>query len=272
MAAAPARATLWATWLGLCAALGLAACGAPAPLQGFEPGEQGRVVRVIDGDALVLNTGQSVRLVGLEAPAFGRDGDEDAPHAEASKRALEDLVLGRQVRLYYSGMTRDRYDRALAHVQTIDRLGPALWVNQSLVAAGAARVRAYPDTARGSQALFDAEDQARQDKQGLWALRAYAVPDARDTAPDAGGFILVAGILGERAPPIFGDAACARRLMASGITLNVARSAMDVCDLQTGLRVEARGWLSDGRLSVNSAKNIRPQGAAAIAAGPAPAR
>jgi len=39
------------------------------PLAGTQPGEHGRVVRVIDGDALVLDTGQSVRLVGIEAPA-----------------------------------------------------------------------------------------------------------------------------------------------------------------------------------------------------------
>jgi endonuclease YncB( thermonuclease family) len=47
----------------------LAACSAPDPLAGTQPGEHGRVVRVIDGDALVLDTGQSVRLVGIEAPA-----------------------------------------------------------------------------------------------------------------------------------------------------------------------------------------------------------
>ena len=53
------------------AALIVAACGrAPAdPLEGLAVGERGRVVRVIDGDALVLSTGQSVRLIGIEAPA-----------------------------------------------------------------------------------------------------------------------------------------------------------------------------------------------------------
>ena len=53
----------------LCFILLLAACAKPQPLDGLEPGEHGRVVRVIDGDALVLDTGQSVRLVGIEAPA-----------------------------------------------------------------------------------------------------------------------------------------------------------------------------------------------------------
>jgi endonuclease YncB( thermonuclease family) len=53
----------------LMALAALAACSAPDPLAGTQPREHGRVVRVIDGDALVLDTGQSVRLVGIEAPA-----------------------------------------------------------------------------------------------------------------------------------------------------------------------------------------------------------
>jgi len=50
--------------------IGLAACNTSEdPLDELAVGERGRVVRVLDGDALVLDTGQSVRLVGVEAPA-----------------------------------------------------------------------------------------------------------------------------------------------------------------------------------------------------------
>ncbi|MEH6411849.1 MAG: hypothetical protein V7741_15080 [Hyphomonas sp.] len=58
-------------WQGLLvlALATLAACSAPNPLAETQPGEHGRVVRVIDGDALVLDTRQSVRLIGIEAPA-----------------------------------------------------------------------------------------------------------------------------------------------------------------------------------------------------------
>ena len=61
---------------GAFALLMVTACGKTGPLSTMEPGERGRVVRIIDGDALVLDTGQSVRLVGLEAPAMNwRDND-----------------------------------------------------------------------------------------------------------------------------------------------------------------------------------------------------
>ena len=73
----------------------LAACGGRSPLPDMQPGETGRVVNVIDGDALVLDTGQSVRLVGIEAPALNPRYGDPAPYAEQAKRGLEDLVLGR---------------------------------------------------------------------------------------------------------------------------------------------------------------------------------
>ncbi len=227
-------------------------------MSGFQRGETGRVVRVIDGDAVVLDTGQSVRLVGVEAPAFGRNGAPDEPHAAEARRRLEDMVLGRRVRLYYSGLTRDRYDRALAHLCTEDRLGPVVWVNLELVSAGAVRVRVYPDTASGSDALFAAEAGAMAARRGLWARRAYAVKDARDLADTAPGFLILSGILGPRRPGPFEDTACARSLLGSEVMVTVDLPAMAACDLETGQRVQVRGWYREGRLRLNAADNLRP--------------
>ena len=91
----------------------LVACGAPGPLDSLEPGERGRVVRVVDGDTIVLDTGQSVRLVGIEAPSGGYRDHAPQPYPTESKRMMEDIVLGRDIQLHYGGLTRDRYDRAL---------------------------------------------------------------------------------------------------------------------------------------------------------------
>ena len=55
----------------------LAACGKAGPLDTLQPGEQGRVVRILDGDTLALNTGLVVKLASLEAPSFGRGDRED---------------------------------------------------------------------------------------------------------------------------------------------------------------------------------------------------
>jgi endonuclease YncB( thermonuclease family) len=124
----------------------LVGCGAPGPLDGLEPGERGPLVRVVDCDTTVLDTGQSVRLVGIEAPSGGYRDCARQPYHTKSKRMMEDMVLGREVQLHYDSLTRDRYDRALAHAQTVDALGPTLWLNAEMVKRGGARVRVHPDT------------------------------------------------------------------------------------------------------------------------------
>lgn len=123
---------------GICAVLLiLSGCGSPPLLPDMQPGETGRVTRIVDGDALVLDTGQSVRLVSIQAPAmYPQDGPPEV-HAGESTRVLEDLALGRRVQLFYPGITRDRYDRALAHVVTTDGKGPKLWLNRAMVVRGA---------------------------------------------------------------------------------------------------------------------------------------
>lgn len=145
-------------------AVALAACSAPKdPVDGLAIGERGRVVRVLDDDALVLDTGQSVRLIGIEAPAAPNRTREGEPGYDTAKRLLEDMVLGREVELHYGGLTRDRYDRALAHVVTTDALGPRLWLNAEMVKKGGARVRVYPDTAAANAPLIKMESKAREE-------------------------------------------------------------------------------------------------------------
>ena len=86
-------------------AIMFAGCRQSDPLDTLAQGETGRVVRIIDGDALVLDTGLSVRLVGLEAPAPERYNRAGEPYADASARLLEDLVI---CLLYTSPSPRDQ--------------------------------------------------------------------------------------------------------------------------------------------------------------------
>jgi endonuclease YncB( thermonuclease family) len=115
------------------------------------------VVRVRDGDSLVVRTGGAeveVRLDGVDAPelvqAFGG----------RAKRCTADLAFGKPVRLEERG--KDKYDRVLAEVVLPD--GRSL--NRELVSAGCAwwfrRYSTDPD-------LEARERQARAEHRGLWA-------------------------------------------------------------------------------------------------------
>lgn len=230
------------------------ACDKTDPLSQMQPGERGRVVRIIDGDALVLDTGQSVRLVGLEAPAMNwRDNDPD-PFAEDASRMLEDMVMGREVRLFYPGLTRDRYDRALAHVETVDAKGPRFWLNEELLRRGGARLRVYPDTSAGSEALVQAEREARSEELGLWEEAAYLPLQARAIERETRGFLIVLAELGSEAPvpaENYGARpACARSTADRALVIDIARGAEALCDLPAGTVGEFRGWVSGGRLDL----------------------
>ncbi len=237
-------------WGLICA---LVACSPSHPLDQLEPGETGRVVRVLDGDALILETGQSVRLIGIEAPAAGYRDREAAPYSDEASRLLEDMALGRQVQLFYSGLTRDRYDRALAHVRTMDASGPDLWLNLEQVKRGGAQVRLYPDTAVFGSMLLQEEQAARLDQAGLWSNRAYRIKASSAITPEDRGFMLVELVLGPRRAPDearLDTMACRRAVTGSDFVVNVRRSASALCAEPDGGAYRMRGWVSSGYLDL----------------------
>ena len=236
----------------------MAACAKPHPLDALEPGERGRVVRVIDGDALVLDTGQSVRLVGIEAPARPYQERTGEPFNAEAKRLLEDMTLGREVQLYYAGLTRDRYDRALAQVRTTDALGPDLWLNAEMLKRGGARMRIYPDTAGGSETFPALEARAREDRNGLWALKAYLVPDAAKLPADFERFQLVRGTIADMAGADAFGTACTLALEGSALGLDISAAAAGACQLPAGTAVLARGYVREGRMEVEHPLNLTP--------------
>lgn len=254
------RAALFSLLAGLAGLLVLSGCSrASNPFEEVEQlatGETGRVVRVIDGDALVLSTGQSVRLIGIEAPAGPSRGRPGEPGFEAAKRMLEDMSLGREVQLRYAGLTRDRYDRALAHLITVDDLGPKLWLNAEMVRRGGARVRVYPDTADASAPLVALEQAAREARAGLWAQNHWTIADASQLPDRFSGFQLVSattsGMQGADQPGF----SCDVLLERSVLVLNIRPSAAELCQLPPDTEIIARGFVRDLRMEISHPLNL----------------
>ncbi len=235
----------------------LAACGRAAdPLEDLVPGERGRVVRVIDGDALVLDTGQSVRLVSIEAPAGPFRERPGEPGYDIAKRMLEDMALGREVELRYAGITRDRYDRALAHAVTTDTLGPRLWLNAEMVRRGGARVRIYPDTAMAAAPLLALEQAARDEAAGLWASPDWAIHQARALPDRFSRFQIIEGTADGMQASRGPGSVCDLHLSGTDIQLDIKRGAAEHCQMPAGMRLRARGYVRDGRMEIVHALNI----------------
>jgi endonuclease YncB( thermonuclease family) len=122
---------------------------------------------VIDGDTLDLTDGRRVRLLGIDAPEAGFDGEEPEPWAAESTQWLRDRVEGRPVRLRIDEVEKDRYGRTLAWI--FDE--QATLINRQMLAEGQARLLAdfgLPIDLEPS--LRAAESEARLAKLGLWGL------------------------------------------------------------------------------------------------------
>jgi micrococcal nuclease len=154
-------------------------------------GESGVVVGVVDGDTVVLDNGIEVRLVGLQAPklGLGRRNFEDWPLAEESRLAMLALSMGERVSLYYGGARRDRYDRALAHLERTD----GLWLQEVMLARGMARVYSFADNRAVVPRLLAIERIARRRGIGIWAHPYYRIRSPAELERDIGSFQLVEG-------------------------------------------------------------------------------
>jgi micrococcal nuclease len=118
----------------------------------------GTVVRVIDGDSIVIlmqKTQYEIRLEGVDCPEMGQ------PFGKAAKKFTSKMAFGKTVTI--SVKEKDKYGRTVGTVYLEDGTN----LCRELVRAGLAWwYRQYSDDA----ILAELEEEARVAKRGLWAL------------------------------------------------------------------------------------------------------
>jgi micrococcal nuclease len=121
-----------------------------------------RVERVIDGDTVLLEGGERVRYLLVDAPES--TGTEPACFGPEATQFNRDLVERRDVSLAYDVACRDKHDRLLAYV-SLDGLD----VSAALLERGYACLLHIPPNGAGRVSeLRSLEDDARRSKRGLW--------------------------------------------------------------------------------------------------------
>jgi micrococcal nuclease len=147
-----------------------AGCGGDGPAPAAAPA-QARVVRVVDGDTVMLRLDgddRRVRLLGVDAPESvtpDRPVECWGPQAAAAARRLMPRGAVVAVDTDPSQGDEDRYGRLLAEVTVGDA---AETVNVALVREGAAEVFRGDGRGRLQPALRAAEREARDAGRGLW--------------------------------------------------------------------------------------------------------
>ena len=118
---------------------------------------EGKVIGVKDGDTFEVlfdGKGQTIRLEHVDCP------EKKQPYGMAAKKFASDLCFGNIVRVENKG-TRDRYKRLIATIFINN-----ICINKELVKAGFAWHFKKYSTDTDYDEL---EEQARQNKVGLWA-------------------------------------------------------------------------------------------------------
>ena len=150
--------------------------------------ERHRVERVVDGDTLHLDGGDSVRLIGVNTPEIGRDGRADEPLARDAQKALAGMLgSSPMVWLQDGEQSRDRYDRRLAYA--FDENGASL--SGRIIARGLGFHVVVAPNDRYAACLQTQEDLARAGRSGIWVDPAFAARAVRALRPGEGGFARV---------------------------------------------------------------------------------
>jgi micrococcal nuclease len=118
-----------------------------------------------DGDTVILNSGEQVRYLGIDAPEMGRKGAKSDFMALESRNYNLQLVRDVRVRLEFDEERKDRHGRILAYVF----LENGDMVNLLLVRKGLAFVSTKKPNMKYLTLLLDAQRQAMIEKLGIWS-------------------------------------------------------------------------------------------------------
>jgi endonuclease YncB( thermonuclease family) len=128
--------------------------------------EHGRsiVSRIIDGDTIELNSGEKIRLLGIDTPETRHSSSTVQKLGERSKAHLSKLALGKEVTIEQQHGRHDPYGRMLAYVYLED--GGLL--NLMMVEDGFALPYTKYPLAK-TQDFILASQEARKNNRGLWS-------------------------------------------------------------------------------------------------------
>jgi micrococcal nuclease len=127
------------------------------------PAGNDRVVRVVDGDTVVLRSAGKSRLIGVDTPEVF--GGQECFGREASAFARRLLHPGLRVVVERDVEERDRYGRTLIYL----RLPDGRSFNELLVAEGFAVPLTIPPNVRHAERFRELARRAREQAAGLWS-------------------------------------------------------------------------------------------------------
>lgn len=134
----------------------------PRPQYGY--GQFRAVVTYVnDGDTVRIDTGKTVRLLGIDAPELHHPDRPSERYAAEAKQTLSGMVMGKKCIFSYTAKRKyDVYGRVLAHINC-----GGVHINAEMVGSGAAYYYERSED-RLSLGLKKLEVEAKKRKAGVW--------------------------------------------------------------------------------------------------------
>ncbi len=136
------------------------------------------VRRVVDGDTMQLESGERVRLIGIDTPEM-HDSDKlnrDSQRTQQDIRTIKglgrrayeftkSLLEGKRVSLEFDVEKHDKYGRLLAYVYLKD----GTFVNAEIVKQGYASLMTIPPNVKYADLFLNLYRQASENRRGIWS-------------------------------------------------------------------------------------------------------
>ncbi|RKY35710.1 MAG: nuclease [Candidatus Duberdicusella sinuisediminis] len=140
-----------------------------------------KIIKVIDGDTLVLEDRSHLRLIGIDTPELRKKTFkgfvyEPAPLAEEAKEFTRKLAEGKYARIEFDVDKRDKYGRLLGYC-FIKEKEKELFLNKRLLEEGFSVLYTYPPNVKYIEEFVKAQREARQSKKGLWGAYQVIKPE-----------------------------------------------------------------------------------------------
>ncbi|EQB63687.1 MAG: Nuclease (SNase protein) [candidate division Zixibacteria bacterium RBG-1] len=117
-----------------------------------------KVKEVIDGDTIVLESGEHFRYVGIDTP------EKDQPFYLEAKELNQKLVESKEIRIEFDLQRKDKYGRTLAYVYVGET-----FVNAELVRNGLANLYTVPPNVKHTEYFLKLQSEAKEKKLGIWS-------------------------------------------------------------------------------------------------------
>lgn len=128
--------------------------------------EETVVTRVVDGDTIVIESGEKVRFILVNCPeSVHSDSSKNTEFGAIASAYTKSILEGETIYLEKDVSNIDRYGRLLRYIYLAD----GTFFNEQLVKEGYAQLSTFPPDVKYKDIILDAEQYARNNNLGLWS-------------------------------------------------------------------------------------------------------